>query len=313
MKIIIAGGTGFIGKHLAKYLLGQGHSLIVLSRNPQSQHYPPNESYRELFWDGHEPEPWSTGCAGADVVINLSGASIADRRWSPKRKQELIDSRVDTTKALLQAITRWKNTPQTFITASGIGFYGDTGSKNVDEQTPAGTGFLGDLSQKWEQAAQEGESLGMRVVQIRFGMVLGLNGGALPKMKLPFQWFVGGPILPGTQYVSWIHIEDLVKMIHWCMNETSLHGPINGVSPSPVTMKEFCAVLGRTMNRPSLFPVPGFVLKVALGELSDMLTTGQRVIPQRAIESGFTFSYPELSQALDNVFHARSIGKDGKR
>ncbi len=307
MKIMIAGGTGFVGRHLSKYLVDQGHSIIVLSRQPKARDYGAKDQYREVLWngDGSEQDSWLNHAQDVDAMINLSGAPIADQRWTTRRKQEILHSRVQSTKALIRAISGLSTKPKTFITASGIGFYGDTGSKAIDESAPLGTGFLSDLSQQWEHAAQEGEALGMRVVQIRFGMILGNDGGALPKMMLPFQWFVGGPIMPGSQYVSWIHIDDVARLIDWLLTESQVSGPINGVSPTPVTMKEFCATLGRTMNRPSLFPVPGFVLKIALGEMADMLTTGQHVLPQRALENGFTFTYTELPQALEALLPQR--------
>ncbi len=301
MKIIIAGGTGFIGRHLSKHLVAQGHSVIVLSRHPKPRDDSAHARYKEALWSVKDQDQnlWATHCQQADAVINLSGASIADQRWTPQRKIELLKSRIDTTKALLRSLEKLEPKPKTFVSASGIGFYGNTGSHNVNESSPRGEGFLADLSHQWEEAAHAGEHLGMRVIPIRFGMILGNDGGALPKMMLPFRWFLGGPILPGTQNISWIHIDDVVRLVHWVLTEPQVRGPINGVSPMPTTMKEFCATLGRTMNRPSLFPVPGFVLKIALGEMAEMLTTGQKVLPQRARELGFTFTYPELPQALE--------------
>ena len=219
------------------------------------------------------------------LTIPGCGGVFYHRRWAPSRKCELIDSRVDTTNALLRGIAEWKTKPHTLLVASGIGFYGNPESKPVDEDSPQGEGFLAELCQAWEQSAQQGENLGLRVVTVRFGMVLGLDGGALPKMSLPFQWYLGGPISPGTQYVSWIHQEDLANLLHWLLTDKGIEGPVNGVTAQPVTMKEFCSHLGTAMNRPSWFPVPEFLLKILLGELATMLTTGQRVIPGKAIES----------------------------
>lgn len=302
MKIVIAGGTGFIGRQVCRVLIDEGHSIIVLSRHPESTPASANTRARVIQWNGREDGPWATRCDGAEVVINLSGAPIADRRWTPARKRELVDSRVLTTQALLASIAKWNTKPHTFITASGVGLYGDRGSEEVNEDSPRGKGFLAELCHAWEAAAKQGEALGLRVLPVRFGMVLGLNGGALPKMAFPFRFFLGGPVLPGSQFVSWIHVKDLSRLILWLITNQSMSGPVNGVAPDSVTMREFCERLGQAMRRPSWFPVPGFLLRIALGELASMLTTGQQVYPKRALEGGFTFLYPKLSAALEAVF-----------
>lgn len=302
MKIVIAGGTGFIGRQLCQDLVQVGHSLIVLSRRPDSAPAPANAQCRVIQWNGREDGSWTTHCDGAEVVINLSGAPIADKRWTPARKRELVDSRVLTTRALLTSIGKWNTKPHTFITASGVGFYGDRGREEVNEESSPGKGFLAELCEVWEGAARQGESLGLRILPVRFGMVLGLHGGALPKMAFPFRFFLGGPILPGSQFVSWIHLTDLSRLLIWLITNPSISGPVNGVAPDSVPMREFCARLGAAMKRPSWFPVPGFILRIALGELAGMLTTGQRVYPKRALEGGFTFLYPGLPAALEAIF-----------
>ena len=201
-----------------------------------------------------------------------------------------------------QAISAWKTKPHTFLTASGIGYYGDQESKIIDETAPRGNGFLADLCLEWENAAKQIETSSLRVLEVRFGMVLGSDGGALPKMMFPFQWFLGGPVLPGTQYVSWIHQQDLARLTLFLITHSSIRGPVNAVAPHAVTMKDFCLALGKAMKRPTWFPVPEFVLKVALGELSTMLTTGQRVQPQKAMSTGFSFSYSTIHEAFDAIF-----------
>ena len=301
MKIVIAGGTGFIGRHVSQLLIHEGHSVILLSRHTPDGKHLTNIHARHIQWDGRTQGSWAQECEGADVVINFSGAPIADSRWTAKRKQELIDSRVQSTKALLQAISSWSNKPHTFITASGIGFYGDRGGELVNESSAPGEGFLQKLCQAWEGAAMEGEALGLRVIPIRIGMVLGPDGGALSKMTLPFRMFLGGPILPGSQFVSWIHREDLARLILFLITNSSVKGPINAVAPEAVTMQDFCRTLGKAMNRPSWFPVPEFMLRIALGELATMLTTGQRVHPLKALEAGFSYSYATLPTALDSL------------
>ena len=309
MKIVIAGGTGFIGRHLSSLLVKEGHSVMILSRHPEKAPGPANGLSRVIAWNGREQGPWSSSCDGADVVINLSGAPIADKRWTPARKRELTDSRVLTTQVLLDSIATWNVKPHTFLTASGIGWYGDRGKEEVNEDSPRGKGFLADLCQVWEAAANRGEALGLRVVPVRFGMVLGLHGGALQKMALPFRFFLGGPVSPGSQFVSWIHLHDLSRLILWLTTHETIRGPVNGVAPNSVTMREFCQTLAQAMNRPSWLPVPEFLLRRALGELASMLITGQRVYPKRALEGGFTFSYPTLPAALDAICGASTTSR----
>lgn len=301
MKIVIAGGTGFIGRQVCRVLLDEGHSVSILTRHAGRYTASAAPQRRFLQWDGVTLGPWVQECDGADVVLNLSGAPIADSRWTDRRKQVLIDSRVQPTQALLRAIPTWKHTPHTFISASGVGFYGARGEEELNESSTPGKGFLSDLSQVWERTAMEAEALGLRVIPIRFGMVLGPDGGALSKMTLPFRLFLGGPILPGNQYVSWIHRDDLAQLILFVITHSTVIGPVNGVAPEAVIMKDFCTTLGKTMNRPSWFPVPEFVLKIGLGELATMLTTGQRVHPQKALKSGFSYSYPTLQEALQSI------------
>lgn len=301
MKIVIAGGAGFIGRHLSALVMREGHSVIILSRKPETTSMVSGPHRHTLQWDGRHQGTWSRACEGAEVVINLAGAPIADSRWTDKRKRILTESRVESTRTLLQAIQSWSIKPHTFISASGVGFYGDPGDTLVDETSKSGQGFLAELCRTWEAEALEGKTLGMRVLTVRFGMVLGLDGGALPKMMFPFKLFLGGPVLPGSQYVSWIHHEDLSRLIVWLCTTRSVTGPVNGVAPEPVTMRDFCATLGKAMNRPSFFPVPEFVLRTVLGELSTMLTTGQRAHPKKALEGGFSFSYPTLYGALHSL------------
>ncbi len=306
MKIVIAGGTGFIGRHVSRLLIHEGHSVIVLSRHaPDGKNFD-NIHVRHIQWDGCSQGTWAQECEGADVVINLSGAPIADSRWTEKRKQELIDSRVESNRTLLKAISSWKNKPHTFITASGIGIYGDRGGEVVDESSTPGEGFLPQLCQMWERSAMKAEAFGLRVIPLRIGMVLGSDGGALSKMTFPFRMFLGGPILPGTQFVSWIHHEDLSRLILFLITHASIRGPVNAVAPDPATMKDFCHALGNAMKRPSWFPVPEFVLKFALGELAAMLTTGQRTQPQKALGAGFPFTYSTAQSALHSIFSQTS-------
>ncbi len=302
MKIIIAGGTGFIGSHLARRLIKAHHEVTVLSRNPAKAQKRLPGSVIVAKWSGSNGEGLEKALQGKDALINLSGESIADARWTEPRKQLLRSSRIDTTRSLVDALNRTAQPPSILVNASAIGFYQTGQAHPMKEISPCGNGFLADLCVAWEKEARRAETFGVRVVLPRIGMVLGKTGGALPKMLLPFRLFLGGPILPGTQKVSWIHLEDLSALIEWTLKKPEISGPVNAVSPECVTMEEFCQTLGHALHRPSWFPVPGFVLKLALGEMATLMTTGQEVKPVVAEQNGFHFSYPQLDLALQSLF-----------
>ena len=301
MKIVIAGGTGFIGRALCSTLVKRGHRVIVLTRHLGQVHHRPELPVQAVEWNAQDSGPWEQVLEGADAVINLAGASIADARWTDLRKQLITDSRILTTRLLVRALSRWSSKPATFISASGIGYYGATDDHRLDEGAARGEGFLADLCLAWESEALRAAEFGARVVTLRTGMVLEQDGGALPKMLLPFRFFAGGPIMPGSQWVSWIHRRDHIGLIEWALANNGISGPLNAVAPEPVTMKVFCEVLGRVIHRPSWLPVPRFALNVLLGELGTLMTTGQRVIPAKAMAGGYRFQYPTLEQALLDV------------
>jgi uncharacterized protein (TIGR01777 family) len=302
MKIVIAGGTGFIGLHLCRTLIEHQHDVTVLSRNAiRATNTLPN-SVAVVEWDTKTAKNLEQTLNGVDALINLCGEPIADARWTENRKQRLVSSRIDTTRTLVEALRRTVPKPSTFINASGIGFYGPQGTPSLTEESPRGMGFLSDLCVAWEEAAKGAEDFGVRVVLPRIGMVLGSTGGALAKMVLPFRLFLGGPISPGTQQISWIHQKDLSELIVWLLGKPEISGPVNAVAPKTVSMKEFCRSFGRALNRPSWFPIPEFVLKLALGEMASVLTTGQDVRPLIAQNNGFHFSYPKLDVALQSLF-----------
>ncbi|MGB0910472.1 MAG: TIGR01777 family oxidoreductase [Nitrospirales bacterium] len=301
MKVIVAGGTGFIGRHVCQTLLANQHEIIVLSRNPAQARAHAHKKILFVDWNGlaHESDE---RLDGVEACINLAGEPIADARWTPRRKQTLIDSRIITTRRLVEAIGRLRVKPKVLINASGIGFYGPADDVSMNESSPLGEGFLAELCQQWEYEANQATAHGVRVVCVRIGMVLGPDGGALSKMVTPFKACVGGPIAPGTQKVSWIHIHDLARLFAWLLVRQTVSGPVNAVSPHCVTMQEFCKILGKVLHRPSWLPVPGFSLKILLGELSDILTSGQQVEPQKITHEGFTFTYPTLEPALTSLF-----------
>lgn len=301
MKIVIAGGTGFIGRAVCAALVQGGHRVTVLSRQASQVHARPELPVQAVEWNARDSGPWEQVLEGVDAVINLAGASIADTRWTDARKQLITDSRILTTRLLVRALSRWSSKPTTFISASGIGYYGATDDRLLDEGAARGEGFLADLCLAWESEALRAAESGARVVMLRTGMVLEQDGGALPKMLLPFRFFAGGPIMPGNQWVSWIHRCDHVGLIQWALSTPTVSGPINAVAPEPVMMKTFCEVLGQVFHRPSWLPVPMFALHVLLGELGTLMTTGQRVIPAKAMAGGYRFQYPTLDLALQSI------------
>lgn len=301
MKIIVAGGTGFIGRALCAALCTAGHQVVRLTRKRNDSQQLSGSTVAAVEWDGRTAGDWVHCLEGADAVINLAGASIADGRWTHARKRLLTESRITPTRLLVEAISRCSSKPHTLINASGIGYYGAGDEQERDENAPQGSGFLADLCLAWERETNRASEFGVRVIPLRIGMVLGPNGGALAKMLPPFQFFLGGPIMPGTQWVSWIHRDDLIGLIQWLLVTPQVSGPINAVAPESVTMAQFCKKIGQALHRPSWFPVPGFMLNMMLGELATLMTTGQRVVPAQALSAGYQFQYPQLDSALRNI------------
>jgi len=298
MRIVVSGGSGFIGRPLCVSLCQEGHRVTLLTRRKEEVHRSCGSIATAVEWNGKEAGAWEHCLEGADAVINLAGAPIADARWTDARKRILTESRVLTTRLLVEALSRRSSKPRTLISASGIGYYGASDDRVLDEGAARGEGFLADLCLQWEAEALRAAQFGTRVVILRTGMVLEQDGGALPKMLLPFRLFAGGPIMPGTQWVSWIHRRDQIGLIQWLLATPNVSGPVNAVAPEAVTMNKFCEVLGRVLHRPSWLPLPGFVLHMAMGELGTLMTTGQRVHPAKALSGGYVFHYPTLEPAL---------------
>ena len=296
MKVAIAGGTGFIGSALCGRLEELGHSIVLISSRPAPVLMPPNKEW--VTWKPGQPGPWEHAVDGVDAVINLAGEPIPAKRWTGAQKEKIRSSRVNTTKALVTAIGKAKKKPNLLINSSAIGYYGPRGDENVVEDTEPGNDFVSRVCIEWEEEAQKAESFGVRVVCLRTGIVLGKGGGALAKMVLPFKLFAGGPLGTGRQWVSWIQLEDEVGLIvHLLQTEDAL-GPVNATAPGPVTMKALCQALGKALHRPSWAPVPTFALRLLVGEMADVLVTGQRVLPAKAQQMGYTFKYPDLTEAL---------------
>lgn len=297
MKIVLAGATGFIGERLVRRLREEGHALTILTRQRREN----KEGVSYARWDGKTVEEWATSIDGSDAIINLAGEPIAAKRWSKSRKDLILSSRVNATKAIVEAIAKATKKPEVLLNASAVGFYGDVKEGEVTESHPPSSDFLGTTCAKWEEAARKAEASGVRVVRFRTGIVLEKNGGALKKLLLPFNLFVGGPLGTGRQWFPWIHIDDEIGAIVFALTNKSLSGPVNLAAPEPATMHGFCKALGRAVGRPSWAPVPGFVLQIVLGEMSTMLLGGQKIIPKKLLEAGYKFQFPQLDMALRQV------------
>jgi uncharacterized protein (TIGR01777 family) len=293
-KIVVAGGSGFIGEQLVRRLLACGDDVAVLTRDPLKV-----RAGRAVLWNPAAEGSWIDDVAAADVVINLAGENVGGGRWTDGRKKQIMESRVAATTALVDAMRRQPGKSRALISASAIGFYGDRGDEQIDERAAPGRGFLTEVSQRWEDLARAAEPFA-RVVILRFGIVLAANGGALAKLLLPFRLGAGGPMGSGQQWMSWIDRDDVLRMIEWTIDRESTRGIYNATAPMPVTNRDFAHALGRAIHRPSLLPTPAFALRLALGSemANEMLLSGQRVLPVRAIEEGFEFAYRGLDEAL---------------
>ena len=300
MKIAIAGATGFVGSRLVPQLQAQGHQVIILTRSPQQA----SNRFGQAQIVGYNPlksGEWQQSISGCDAVINLAGEPIAEKRWTPAHKRSILDSRQLGTQKIVEAIALATIKPQVLINASAIGYYGTSETSKFDETSPAGMDFLAEVCTAWETAAQAVTANGTRVVILRLGIVLGENGGVLGKMLAPFSAFVGGPIGSGNQWFSWIHRDDVVKLIIAALNDTKMQGVYNATAPNPTTMTEFAQTLGTVMNRPSWLPVPNFALEAMLGEGAIVVLQGQQVVPTRTLAQGFNFQYSPLKPALTAI------------
>jgi len=300
MKILVTGSSGLVGTALVSALARGGHTVCRLVR-PQSAG---GEAAKEGFVVSWNPATGELGGAGvgADAVVNLAGASIADGRWTAQRKALLGSSRIDTTRALVGALTKMNARPSVLVSASAIGYYGDRGDETLTEDSKPGGDFLAGLAQEWEAEALKAEALGIRVVLTRFGIILAREGGALPKMMLPFKIGVGGKLGSGRQWMSWVTLEDVIGILRFAIENPPVRGAINIVSPQPLQNVEFTKVLAKAMRRPALFPAPTFALRLALGEMADaLLLSSQRVLPRAIEKLGHRFLHSDLPTALKSL------------
>lgn len=297
MKILVTGSTGLVGTALVRALAKEGHTVCRLVR-PGTVVKPGESDGFQVAWN---PATGELGGAavGADAVVNLAGASIADGRWSEKRKSELWSSRVGTTRALVAALAKMNARPSVLVSASATGFYGNRGDEVLTEESLPGNDFLSNLAKEWETEASKAEAIGVRVVLARFGIILSGDGGALPRMAFPIRMFAGGKIGPGKQWMSWISLEDVIAILRFALEKNDVRGPVNVISPQPLQNAEFTKILAHALHRLALFPAPAFALRLMLGEMADaLLLSSQRVFPQKLRQLGHRFQHADLSSAL---------------
>lgn len=300
MKVLLSGASGFIGRALCDALLIRGEEVVGLTRNPERA----RDTDPRVAWHAWEPtleRPPAAAFSGVDGVINLLGEKI-NQRWTETAKRRIMASRRSGTHNLVAAIASLEHKPAVLVSQSAIGYYGNRGATIVDESSAAGDGFAAEVTEEWEKAAREIESVGLRLVVVRTGHVLDSGGGMLAQLLRPFRFGVGGPIAGGGQYMSWIHIEDEVGILLWALEDKRVSGVLNATAPNPVTNRELSEALGRALGRPAVIPVPGLALDLIFGrEFAAVLKGGQRALPQRALDLGYEFQHPDLEEALADL------------
>jgi uncharacterized protein (TIGR01777 family) len=301
MKAVITGATGFIGSALCG-LLHKDYEVIALSRDASRAAKSVGGRAKIVEWDGRTTGSWFRQANGAFAIINLAGENIGSGRWGETKKADILHSRLGSIKAVLEAVRQMDKKPNVVIQASAIGYYGPRQDEQLDENSTPGKGFLAGVCRDVENSLEKIEQLGVRCVAIRSGIVLGRNGGAFEKLVKPFRFYLGGHLGSGRQWFSWIHLDDEVAAIKFLMENENLKGAFNLTAPEPVTMKEFCGILGKVLHRPAWLNVPAFAARLAFGQMADeMLLSGQRVLPKRLLNTGFNFKYTEVEQALNVI------------
>jgi uncharacterized protein (TIGR01777 family) len=301
MKIVIAGGSGFLGRALSECLVADGHQMLVMTRRAGSGRPWEGQQSTAAWTPNGEAGDWATAIDGCDAVVNLAGASIGEGRWTRARKAEILDSRLAATTSLVAAILAAGRKPSVLVSSSAQGYYGDRGDEELGEDAAPGRDFLADVCIRWEAEARRAADE-CRVVMLRTGIVLAADGGALPRMALPFKLFAGGAFGSGRQFMSWIHLDDWVGIVRLALTDERIQGPINLGSPNPVRNREFAAALGRALGRPSWLPTPAFALRLALGEMAQpLLFASTRMVPAAALSLGYRFAHPEAGPALGAV------------
>jgi uncharacterized protein (TIGR01777 family) len=306
MKILVTGATGLIGRRLCQLLTGEGHEVVALSRAPQRiKGLAVAEAHK---WEPEAGPPPEQALNEVEAVAHLAGEPIAARRWSDEQKRRIRDSRVVSTRNIVNALRSTATKPRVLVSSSAVGFYGDRADELLIESSPPGTGFMSEVCVSWEQEAERAKLFGVRVIQVRTGVVLSGDGGALKKMLRPFKLGVGGPLGSGKQWFPWIHLEDIVGIFRHAIISSSLSDPVNGTAPELANNADFTKQLGRALSRPTFLAVPKFALRGLMGEMADVLLASQRVIPKAILDAGYKFQYPALAPALENLF-----GEKGNR
>lgn len=301
MRVLITGGTGLIGSALVRSLRESSCEVTVLTRSPGRHQALAQNDVRLVNWNGETAEGWGHLVSQMDAIVNLAGEGIADGRWTTDRKERIRESRIKAGQAIVSAIRDAETVPKVLIQSSAVGYYGPGADQVMSEDSTPGTDFLAQVCSSWEDSTAEVESMGVRRVVIRTGVVLSSQGGALPRMTLPFKLFAGGPLGSGNQYFPWIHIADEVAAIRFLLENEEASGPYNLAAPDPPRNREFVRDLGRVMGRPSLMPTPSFALQALFGEMSTVLLDGQRAVPARLQDDGFEFIFPEAVAALRDL------------
>ncbi len=304
MKILVTGATGLIGKRLCSRLISEAHEIVILSRRPENVLI--SKQVKAFGWNPEKSAPPAEALEGIDAVVHLAGEPVAAARWTEEQKRKIRDSRVLGTKNLVDGLRKAATRPEVLVSGSAVGIYGSRGDENLPESAAPGTGFLVDICREWEAAADEAEALGIRVAQVRIGVVLSQEGGALEKMLLPFKLGMGGRLSSGRQWFPWIHIDDIVGILHLAIFNQRLKGPVNGVAPGIVTNADFTKQLAGELSRPVFLPVPEFALRILMGEMANVVLASQRVIPAVAMQAGYRFAFPELREALHNLLRKES-------
>ena len=299
MKILMTGGTGFVGKQLTSRFVQDGNEVTILTRSIKGSGAP-LQGISYLQGDPNQKGPWQDAIKNHDAVINLAGASIFSK-WSEEYKKLIRESRIFTTQNIVEGIPSKADNKFTFFSTSAVGYYGFHGDEELDEDSPPGNDFLARMAVEWEAEALKAKDKGTRVVITRFGIVLGEKGGALGQMIPLFRKFIGGPIGSGRQWFSWVHIKDLAEAFSFLTKHPEISGPVNVCSPNPLRNKDLAKALGKALHRPSFFPAPGFMIKLVLGEFGSVILEGQRVLPRQLLKQGFAFQYPDIDQALQNI------------
>lgn len=294
MHVLITGGTGFIGSYLIPLLVNRGDTVTVVSRKKRTSS---TKGITYITWD----DDLTKVVAKSDAVINLAGSNLFDTRWNDEVKKEIMDSRVDATRNIVQAIQKAKVKPKVFLSGSAVGYYGNRGEDKLTEESPPGDDFLAEICLAWENEALKLDVPEVRLVLLRTGIVQQKDDGALKKMLLPFKLYGGGPIGSGEQYYPWIHMDDMIGSLLFIIENEGINGPVNIAALHPVTMNTFAKTLGEVLSRPSWFPVPKFMLKIAVGEAASFIVSSLRVIPEKLKKTGYQFKYPELKPALTDI------------